>query len=62
MNDPLRPKDKPAPRRAEPLQPDAPTRGTAAEPERDPGSPSRKESLDRALEQERTALHNVRDT
>ncbi len=59
MNDPLRPKDKPAPRRAEPIQPDAPTRGSAAES--DGESPSRKESLDRAVEQERTALDNVRD-
>ena len=59
MTDPLRPKDEPAPRRAEPTQPDAPTRGTSAEADKD--STPRKESLDRALEQERTALDNVRD-
>ena len=59
MTDPLRPKDKPAPRRAEPIQPDAPSRGTAAETEHE--SPPRKESLERALEQEKAALDNVRD-
>ena len=61
MTDPLRPKDKAAPHRAEPIQPDAPSRGTAAETETERVPPPRKESLDRALEQERTALDNVRD-
>ena len=59
MTDPLRLKDKPAPRRAEPIQPDAPNRGTAAETKRE--SPPRKESFERALEQEKAALDNVRD-
>ncbi len=59
MTDPLRPKDEPAPRRADPLQPDLPGRGTSTEPPA--GSTSEKESLERAMEQERTALDNVRD-
>ena len=67
MTDPLRPPGK-TPRRAEPVQPDRPGRGTDrldgdedATSGRD-SAPTRssKESLDRQIEQENTALDNVR--
>jgi hypothetical protein len=67
MSDPQRPPGK-TPRRAEPLQPDRPGRGTdrlngdedatsgrASAPTR-----SGKESTERLIEQENTALDNVR--
>lgn len=59
MNDPMRPKDKPEPRRAEPIQPDA--LGSGREEESASECFSEKESLDRAVEQEQTALDNVRN-
>lgn len=59
MNDPLRPRNKPQPRRAEPLQPDEPGRGQDA-PD-DPQAKGSQESLERAKEQARNALDNVRD-
>jgi hypothetical protein len=62
MSDPLRPPNKPAPRRAEPLQPDNPGRGDAAEKPPAPATGLGDESLDRAMEQEKTALDNVRST
>lgn len=59
MTDPLRPKDKPAPRRAEAIQPDKPGQGDDASRPSRPSGPG-DDSLDRALEQEKTALDNVR--
>jgi hypothetical protein len=60
MTDPLRPLDKPTPRRAEPIQPDRPGRGADAETPSD--SPDHKDSVERAVQQENAALDNVRST
>lgn len=67
MSDPLRPPGQ-TPHRAEPVQPDRPGRGTdRLDNDEDPASgrasaPTRsgKPDLDRAIEQENTALDNVR--
>ena len=67
MSDPQRPPDK-TPRRAEPMQPDRPGRGTdRLDGDEDASSgrtsaPARsgKESTERLIEQENTALDNVR--
>ena len=67
MSDPLRPPGQ-TPRRAEPVQPDRPGRGTGRlDKDEDPTSgrtskPTRsaKADLDRSIEQEKTALDNVR--
>lgn len=67
MSDPLRPPGK-TPRRAEPLQPDRPGRGTDRLNSHEDASSGRasaparsdKESTQRQIEQENTALDNVR--
>ncbi len=66
MSDPLRPPGK-TPRRAEPVQPDRPGRGTGrldsdedASSGRASSSRSGKEDLDQRVEQSKTALDNVR--
>jgi hypothetical protein len=58
MSDPQRLPDD-HPRRAEPLQPDRPGSGRKADPR--PADASDEEALDKAVEQERTAIDNVRD-
>jgi len=68
MSDPLRPPGQ-TPRRAEPVQPDRPGRGTdRLDGDEDPTSgrasaPTRsgKPDVERAIEQEKTALDNVRN-
>jgi hypothetical protein len=66
MTDPLRPRDQAPPRRATPLQPDKPgsgrrqeTRGEQPQPAADPDPPE--DARDRAREQERAAIDNVRE-
>lgn len=61
MNDPLRPTDKPGPRRAEPIQPDRPTRGSDAQGDTRTSVDRPDESLDRARKQEQAAIDNVRN-
>lgn len=61
MSDPLRPTDKPAPRRAEPIQPDRPMRGGDAPRDTARSTDRAKESLDRATTQEQAAIQNVRN-
>jgi hypothetical protein len=61
MSDPLRPTDKPAPRRAEPIQPDRPTRGSDAQGDGKTSADRADESLDRAKTQEQAAIDNVRN-
>ena len=67
MSDPLRPPGK-TPRRAEPLQPDRPGRGAdrlngdedASSGRASAPTRSGEESTQRSIEQEKTALDNVR--
>jgi hypothetical protein len=67
MSDPQRPPGK-TPRRAEPLQPDRPGRGTdrlnshedASSGRQAASTESGKESTERLIEQENTAVDNVR--
>lgn len=67
MSDPLRPPGR-TPRRAEPVQPDRPGRGSdRLDADEDPSSGRTGQStrsgqadLDRSIEQEKTALDNVR--
>ena len=61
MNDPLRANDKPAPRRAEPLQPDDPRQGNEVQVPDERTASQERESLDRAIEQAHTARDNVHD-
>jgi len=60
MNDPLRPTNKPEPRRAEPIQPDRPGRGRDAKTQDKPSQERAGGSLQRSRTQEQTALDNVR--
>ncbi len=67
MSDPLRPPGK-TPRRAEPVQPDRPGRGTGRLDSGEDASSGRaaastrsdKEDMDERVEQSKTALDNVR--
>gem|GEM_PF-6506297 len=61
MSDPLRPTDQPAPRRAEPIQPDRPTRGSDAQSGTKTSADPAGKSLDRAKTQEQAAIDNVRN-
>ena len=58
MNDPLRPLDKPGPRRAEPLQPDDPTAGSHVDTGDEDTDEWKAESLERSREQAKTAGEN----
>ncbi|MFL6697032.1 MAG: hypothetical protein ACJ8GJ_07660 [Vitreoscilla sp.] len=68
MSDPLRPPGQ-TPRRAEPIQPDRPGRGTghldrdedATSGRESPPSRSDQENLDARIKQSETALDNVRN-
>jgi hypothetical protein len=61
MSDPLRPPNKPAPRRAEPIQPDRPTRGNDARSQAKTSADHADKSLERAKAQEQAAIDNVRN-
>lgn len=61
MSDPLRPTDHPAPRRAEPIQPDRPGRGGDVESDAKASAEHAGASLDRARKQEQAAIDNVRN-
>jgi len=60
MSDPQRPADHPAPRRANPVQPDRPTGASRTEPQPAPPTEGPGAAGDRAR-QEKAAVDNVRE-